>query len=774
MESVFMKLQRALIKHPWFVILVSATCAIFSTAGLFRMSFTTDISDYFLSDDPALKSQEEYRALFDQHEFIAVLVESKDVFSRKSLETINKLGRRLQKEVPFADSLVSLSSVNPVISGGLSFQFDGDSLVSTDKEIQEIKKKYSQIDSIRGRLFSEDDTQAWVILNLKPFPSREEWGSGQTPQFKAGETAYRIVHEMNNIEGIRLTPSGIPVFAQRKEVEMLGDFMKILLIGAVISILLTSVILRNFQAIVGTLAVIFLSISTIFGFYGWLGRELDNAFMAVPILLTMGLTIGYTVHITHFFSLKFSQTGLKKVSVFYALEETWKPILFTVLTTSAALLTFLLVKIEPIRWVGYTSVLCLSLVYLLSMTLFPLILGLGKDRSIFAPGKRSKVFEAFLALVSRLVRNHQRSLLLLFLLVTVVCIAGVFRVEVDFNGEKMMGLRLPHMIDQKRVSESKIGSSEYMNLTLTMDKKLLMNPVILHKIEEVQKEIETLPLVKRTTSVTLNIREFNRLFNRNDLTSSIPSTPSSLKALYNLFERLSPGLFREWMTDDYRSTRIFIELNTFSSRLIEEDLSKIDDIITTVLPDNVHYFLSGSTYQMALMNQYVTRGLIRSILMGLIIITILMVLVFRNIKLGLVAMIPNLFPILVCGAIMGMARIPLEFVTMTVAPLIMGLAVDDTIHFINHMEKTIRSVGSYPEGISQSFKVVGTAITQTTVILCLTFLVFVSSEVNSMINMGILTFSGMLAAYIADIFITPILINIFKPIQLKNAESARS
>jgi len=430
-----------------------------------------------------------------------------------------------------------------------------------------------------------------------------------------------------------------------------------------------------------------------------------------------------------------------------------------------------MVEIEPIRWVGYTSALCLSVVYILSMTLFPVILSLGRDRSRAVPGKRSKVFEAFLALISRLVRNHQAILLLLFAAATAVCIAGIFKVEVDFNGEKMMGLKLPHMIEQKRVSDSQIGASEYMNLTLMLDKDALKNPGTLERVEEVQRQIEQLPLVKRTTSATMNIREFNRLFNKKNKSYNIPGSVSELKALYNLFERLSPGLLRDWVTGDFSSTRIFIELDTFSSRLIEEDLGRIHEIVSKEFSPGTSYFLSGSTYQMALMNQYVTRGLIKSILTGLAIITILMIIVFRNFKLGLVAMIPNLFPILVCGAIMGIARIPLEFVTMTVAPLIMGLAVDDTIHFINHMNKTIRLVGNYPDGITRSFRVVGTAITQTTVILCLTFLVFVSSEVNSLINMGVLTFSGMLAAYVADIFITPILINILKPVKLERQES---
>lgn len=162
------------------------------------------------------------------------------------------------------------------------------------------------------------------------------------------------------------------------------------------------------------------------------------------------------------------------------------------------------------------------------------------------------------------------------------------------------------------------------------------------------------------------------------------------------------------------------------------------------------------------MNQYITRGLIQSVLTALGMITILMMIVFRSVRLGLVAMIPNVFPVLIAGGVMGFLKIPLEFVTMTVAPMIMGLAVDDTIHLLSHLKDDLKQSDDFTASVTRTFSTVGSAITETTIILCLTFLVFTFSKVNSIINMGILTCSGMLAAYLADIFVTPILIKKLK------------
>jgi len=109
------------------------------------------------------------------------------------------------------------------------------------------------------------------------------------------------------------------------------------------------------------------------------------------------------------------------------------------------------------------------------------------------------------------------------------------------------------------------------------------------------------------------------------------------------------------------------------------------------------------------------------------------------------------------------AHIPLEFVTMTVAPIIMGLAVDDTIHFISRIKKDLIQTKDYRRSVTRTCSTVGTAITETTVILCLSFLVFTVSKVNSIINMGIITCCRLLSAYLADIFVTPILIKRMKP-----------
>jgi len=763
-QSFYSRLAHRIPRLRGFIILSAFLLVVFSVPGALRLDITVDIADFFLEDDPVIQNQEKFRQKFGNNDFIGVLVESEDVFSRETLELIRLVGERLRDEVPLAADLVSLTELTRAQSGGLLLRFDGASLVSTGEEVERIRASYSENRSIQGILFSRDHRQAWVLLNLENYPSTDEWPGETTPLFTVGRKAYETVMSIDSGEA-RLLATGVPVYAYRKNAEMMSDLVRILVIGSIVTIALSILILRSVQVVTGTLAVILFSILFIFGVQGRLGISTDSAFIAVPILLTMGVSIGYTVHVFRFFSIRFQRTGKRKEAVAYAILETGRPILFTAFTTIAALVSFLFVKIRPIQWVGITSASCILVVFFASTVLFPAVLSIGRDREVSSTrSSRLNAFEPTLRCFSDWVGRYGRIIIPLFLAVVAVFSYGLTKLEIDLDAEKVMGTRLPHMQDQVLVSRSEIAVNDSLDLVLSMPPGSFRKTEALKSLEVLQHRLETLPLVKRVNSLAGIVREINYIMHgRNSEYDRIPDNANSLKIIYALVKFRFPDKFGDWVNRNYSDTRVFIELSDFSSREIEGIIKEVDRLVEELFPVGTGHFMSGSTYQMAVMNQYITRGLIRSILTALLMITLLMVVVFKNFKLALAAMVPNVFPVLVAGGIMGFAGIPLEFVTMTVAPMIMGLAVDDTIHLVYHLKRDLEKSGDYAASIRHTFVNVGTAITETTVILCLTFLVFTVSRVNSIINMGLITCFGILAAYLADIFVTPVLIRWMKP-----------
>ena len=165
----------------------------------------------------------------------------------------------------------------------------------------------------------------------------------------------------------------------------------------------------------------------------------------------------------------------------------------------------------------------------------------------------------------------------------------------------------------------------------------------------------------------------------------------------------------------------------------------------------------GSIPQFTVMQQYVERGQMWSMLLSVLVIGVILVLVFGNWKVGLVGMIPNIAPAIIVGGMMGWLGYPLDMMTASLIPMVLGIAVDDTIHFINHSHVAYDRCGNYAEAINRTFRTEGLAIVMSTVVISATFTGFVFSDGTQMRNWGILAVAGMMSALLADLFLAPIL-----------------
>jgi predicted RND superfamily exporter protein len=165
------------------------------------------------------------------------------------------------------------------------------------------------------------------------------------------------------------------------------------------------------------------------------------------------------------------------------------------------------------------------------------------------------------------------------------------------------------------------------------------------------------------------------------------------------------------------------------------------------------------------MNNKVVFGELKSFAGSFLIIFILLALVFGNIRTALIGMIPNVAPVVIIGGIMGYGKIPLDMLTMTIMPMLLGIAVDDTIHFISHIELERERGKSYREAVLDTFATIGRTLGATTVILCAMFAVYAFSPIAMLFHVGVLAIIGMASALLSDYTLTPLLIYVIKPLR---------
>ena len=241
----------------------------------------------------------------------------------------------------------------------------------------------------------------------------------------------------------------------------------------------------------------------------------------------------------------------------------------------------------------------------------------------------------------------------------------------------------------------------------------------------------------------------------------IPTNPEEVAQLLLLYENAGGSEAEYWIDYDYRRLRLMVEISSFDSGEVERELNDIAANAARLFPE-ASVTTVGSIPQFTVMMQYVARGQMVSFAISLLIIGILMMLVFGSVRIGLIGLIPNITPALVVGGLMGWLGYPLDMMTATIMPMILGLAVDDTIHFINHGHLEFDRRGNYRDAILRSFRTIGTPIILTSVVICANFAIYMTSEGLSFIHMGLLSVAGIVSALVADLCVTPVLFQKFR------------
>lgn len=208
--------------------------------------------------------------------------------------------------------------------------------------------------------------------------------------------------------------------------------------------------------------------------------------------------------------------------------------------------------------------------------------------------------------------------------------------------------------------------------------------------------------------------------------------------------------------------RAQIQIKEFNANEIVHELNTIEEIGKERFP-GAQISVVGTAVQFAELNKKIVTGELKSIFTALVVIGILLVLVFGSLKTGLIGMIPNITPLIVIGGYMGYFQSPLDMMTMTIMPMLLGIAVDDTIHFINHIKYEFEKCGNYGTAVLKSFGTVGKTLAMTTIILSATFAMYMFSPVANMARIGLLASMGLIVALLADYLMIPALMMLTKP-----------
>ena len=426
------------------------------------------------------------------------------------------------------------------------------------------------------------------------------------------------------------------------------------------------------------------------------------------------------------------------------------------------------------RWVGGITACAVFAVYLYVMILLPCLLSFGKDKEPdekYVDTEGSTKTDLFVEKCGKAILDKKWITVAVGSLILVALIPGLCNIKVNMDYTEMMGERTPYIKRLMEITRSKLGSQySYEVLIEYEDEDALKDPERLKKMDELKDRIGTLSMTKvsgdkpRISSVTKIIKEMNRTLNEdNPDFYVIPDDQDMVSQILFLYEISGGEDLYQYINPEYNASYLHVELAGYDAEQCVQNVDMVEKWVKELFPDAVTAGVVGEVMQYAAMNGKLVRGSIKSIGTSLVIIFLLLALAFMSLRTGLIAMIPNVAPILLIGGFMGYAHIPLDMITALVMPMILGIAVDDTIHFTNHIKYHFEKTGSYKEAILASYREIGKTMVMTTIILCAMFFIFNFSTMTALVRIGYLSILGLAGALVADYTLTPVLILLCKP-----------
>ena len=765
-NNLFRQLANWILRHRLVVGALFAVVIAFSLVGAKRIVIRTSFDDYFLSDDPMLLKTNEFKSIFGNDYYVAVLVKNKDIFSKRSLTLIRELSNELKDSLSYADKVTSLTDLE-FASGteeGMTIeQIVPEQIPSDAAGLKEIKRKAYSKPYLAKKMVSTDGTMTWIMVKLRPFPADSVWKktSDMAPDMITGREAGHIIGKEKYAE---LSPAaaGMPYLSYEKVVYLKGEMGRSFLFAFIISIVVMLIVTRSLRGVIAPLLTSVLGLLISFGIIGWTGIYIDMTTMMIAVILTFACSIAYNIHLYNFFKTRFVETGRRRQSIIDAMGETGWGVSLSALTTVAAMMTFLSMNIVPMQAIGINTSICLLAILITCLFMTPLLLSFGKDKKPTV--NMSKSFEGYIGnrfeQFGSFVIRHHRGIVALSVVLTIFCGIGLFFIEPAFDVEKTMGRKVPYVNKFLNLCETELGSMYAYDLMITLphdnDAK---KPKNLQKLDQLSKIADGYKLTKRHNSITDIVKDMNCTLNGNKQQFyTIPDNADMVAQLLLLYENAGGTESEYWMDYNYKRLRLQIELKDYNSNEAEKEMNNLQAEAHRLFPD-AHVSVVGNVPQFTVMQQYVERGQMWSMMLSVLVIGIILVLIFGNWKVGLVGMIPNIAPAIIVGGMMGWLGYPLDMMTASLIPMVLGIAVDDTIHFINHSHVAYDKYGNYKIAINRTFRTEGLAIVMSTVVISATFMGFVFSDATQMSNWGILAVAGMVSALLADLFLTPILID---------------
>ena len=787
--------ENAILKNP--KLIFSLLIFTLLSFGYFTKDFRLDASSetLLIEGDPDLEYLREVNERYGSKDFLVLTYSpNEEMVSESSINNLLSLKYKIQS-LNWVHNVITLLDIPLLNNSEAPLQERLESFKTLKDDDVDKERGFNEILNspvFRNFVISEDGNTSGIIVyikkekleNIESKTKIEIENYKDTLKKKNHENILQIREIIKSYENVgKIYLGGIPMIADDMMSFIKSDII-VFGLGVLLFIIVTLwFVFKKLIWILVPISSCFFSVlimTGLLGLLGWKVTVISSNFIALMLILTMAMNIHLS---TRFLQLRKdfpSSTNFEIISL--TTGKMFWPILYTVLTTICAFLSLIFSGIKPIIDFGWMMTFGLITSFIVTFTLLPTLLSFVSNNNVNVKEDSDSKITSFFGKISI---NNKNVILTLTGLVIILSVIGISRLEVEnsfinyFNknteiykgmkliDEKLGGttpleviLKFPKKDKNTNIEDDEFedwgeGDSEDQN-----NEKYWFTKDKVNKIETVHNYLDGLPAVGKVLSFSSIIEVATQLNNNKPLGSL------EMGVLYSKIpESIKKEIIDPYISIKDNEARISLRIIDSQDGLRRNDLIKqINYDLKNKLKLNEEEFklagvliLFNNLLQSLFKSQILTLGLV------MIGIFAMFMILFRNIKLSLIGVVPNFIAAFFILGIIGLLGIPLDMMTITIAAITIGIAVDNSIHYIYRFKEEFMKNNNYNETLKICHSTVGVAILNTSITIVFGFSILVLSKFIPTIYFGVFTGIAMLLAMISVLTLLPSLILISKP-----------
>ncbi len=570
----------------------------------------------------------------------------------------------------------------------------------------------------------------------------------------------------------KILMSGMPIINATVTQKMLTDMPRLVAAAVFCMAIVLIYLFRHPVAVIASLIVVILSTVWTIGSMALLGSPVTLLTNIVPVFL-MCVGMGDSVHIQSVFHDERRKGVPSQEAIVTAVASTGIPIVFTTLTTMAGLLSFNLASTRAIGEMGSYAAFGVFVALVHSVVILPILLSFIGPAKVEEQGQRKRdLIDSFLERLTRL-SEHRPSLTVAGAVVCLMVAAGGMSL-LDVNHNPLIWLGDDHPTTRGVLTmDEHVGGTASVHILLESDSEYgLKDLELLRRMEKLETYIADYVhpdtgqrQVTDTISVLDIIRETNRALHSGDQAHyGLPDNQRAVSDTMLLFENAGPDELRKIATGDLKKSHITVRLRWMDASSYAPFQVYLQKGIDDLIGDAAEVRVTGTAYELLSVVGQLITDMIRSFSGAAITVLLMMLLLLRSLKLGLISMAPNLLPIALILAFMGFVGFPIDMTNLLIGSIVIGIAVDDTIHYLHQFRRAQEVPGTTTnQAIQHALDHAGRALVSTSVILAMGFSVYTMSSMRNIQRFGILIALTCVGALVINIALAPALLRVVYP-----------